>query len=53
MNNISEYRILLTENKLTTEQLAERAAKRLMDLREGKFMVLIGEANVFPQDVAA
>lgn len=41
------------KNKLTTEQLAERAAKRLMDLREGKFMVLIGEANVFPQDVAA
>jgi len=41
------------KNKLTTEQLAERAANRLMDLREGKFMVLIGEANVFPQDAAA
>jgi len=38
---------------LTTEQLAERAAKRLMDLREGKFMILTGEANVFPQSEAA
>ncbi len=41
------------KTKLTTDQLAERAAKRLMELREGKIMVLTGEANVFPQDKAA
>jgi len=35
--------------KLSDAQLAERAAKRLMDLRDGKFMILTGEANVFPQ----
>ncbi len=39
--------------KLSPGELAERAAKRLMELREGKFMVLTGEANVFPQDEAA
>lgn len=41
------------KTKLTTDQLADRAAKRLMELREGKIMVLTGEANVFPQDAAA
>ena len=39
--------------KFSPEELAERAAKRLMELREGKFMVLTGEANVFPQNEAA
>ncbi len=39
--------------KLTSEQLAERAARRLMELRDGKMMILTGEANVFPQDKAA
>lgn len=39
--------------RLTTEQLAERAARRLMELRDGKIMILTGEANVFPQDKAA
>ncbi len=41
------------KKKLTTEQLAERAAKRLMELRDGRMMILTGEANVFPQDKAA
>ena len=41
------------KTKLTTEQLAERAAKRLLELREGKFMILTGEANVFPQNEAS
>jgi len=45
--------IVEKKKKLTTEQLAERAARRLMDLREGKFMILTGEANVFPQSEAA
>jgi len=45
--------IVEKKKKLTTEQLAERAARRLMDLREGKFMILTGEANVFPQNEAA
>ncbi|HBE42351.1 MAG TPA: hypothetical protein DDW27_14325 [Bacteroidales bacterium] len=41
------------KRKLSEAQLAERAARRLMDLREGKFMILTGEANVFPQSEAA
>ena len=32
--------------------LAEKAAKRLMELRDGKHMILSGEANVFPQNEA-
>lgn len=38
---------------LTLEQLAERAAKTLLELREGKHLILTGEANVFPQSSAA
>ncbi len=45
--------IVEKKKRLSTEQLAERAAKRLMELRDGKIMVLTGEANVFPQDQAA
>jgi hypothetical protein len=41
------------KKKLAADQLAERAAKRLMELRDGKIMILTGEANVFPQDEAA
>lgn len=41
------------KKKLSDAQLAERAARRLMELREGKFLILTGEANVFPQDKAA
>lgn len=41
------------KKKLTVDQLAERAAKRLMELRDGKIMILTGEANVFPQNDAA
>jgi Domain of unknown function (DUF4831) len=41
------------KRRLTTDQLAERAAKRLMEMREGKHMILTGEANVFPQSDAA
>jgi hypothetical protein len=41
------------KKRLTTDQLAERAAKRLMEMREGKHMILTGEANVFPQSDAA
>jgi hypothetical protein len=41
------------KKKLTVDQLAERAAKRLMELRDGKIMILTGEANVFPQNEAA
>jgi len=38
---------------LTRDQLAEKAAKRLMDLRDGKQLILTGEATVFPQSDAA
>lgn len=41
------------KRKLTVDQLAERAAIRLMELRDGKHLILTGEANVFPQDEAA
>ncbi len=41
------------KKKLTIDQLAERAAVRLMELRDGKHLILTGEANVFPQDEAA
>jgi hypothetical protein len=45
--------IVEKNTRLTTGELAGRAAKRLMELREGKYMILIGEANVFPQNEAA
>jgi hypothetical protein len=45
--------IVEKKRKLTTDQLAEKAAKRLMDLRDGKHLILTGEANVFPQNDAA
>ncbi|MGQ9621453.1 MAG: DUF4831 family protein [Bacteroidales bacterium] len=38
---------------LSLEQLAERAAKILLELREGKHLILTGEANVYPQSNAA
>lgn len=41
------------KQKLTTDQLAEKAAIRLMELRDGKHMILTGETNVFPQNEAA
>ncbi len=41
------------KKRLTVDQLAEKAAKRLMELREGKILILTGEANVFPQNEAA
>jgi hypothetical protein len=45
----------LVEKKqmLTMEQLAERAAIRLMEMRDGKHLILTGEANVFPQSEAS
>jgi len=41
------------KQKLTIDQLAEKAAVRLMEMRDGKHLILTGEADVFPQDVAA
>jgi hypothetical protein len=45
--------IVEKKRKLTVDQLAEKAAKRLMDLRDGKHLILTGEATVFPQNDAA
>lgn len=45
--------IVEKKKKLTDEQLAERSARRLMEMRDGKIMILTGEANVFPQNDAA
>jgi hypothetical protein len=44
--------IVENKKKLTLEQLAEKAAKRLMEMREGKHLILTGEATVFPQNEA-
>jgi hypothetical protein len=45
--------IVEKKKKLTVDQLAEKAAKRLMELRDGKHLILTGEATVFPQSDAA
>jgi hypothetical protein len=45
--------IVEKKKKLTLDQLAEKAAKRLMELRDGKHLILTGEATVFPQNDAA
>lgn len=45
--------IVEKKRKLSEAELAERAARRLMDIREGKILILTGEANVFPQNEAA
>ncbi len=41
------------KKQLTKEQLAELAARTLLELREGRHLILTGEANVFPQSDAA
>lgn len=45
--------IVEKKTKLSVAQLAERAAKKLMEMREGKHLILTGEATVFPQSDAA
>jgi hypothetical protein len=41
------------KKQLTIDQLAEKAAKALLEIRDGKQMILSGQSNVFPQDKAA
>jgi hypothetical protein len=45
--------VLERRRKLTLEEQAENTARILLELREGRHMILTGEANVFPQDRAA
>ena len=45
--------IVEKKKKLTIDQLAEKAARRLMEMREGKHLILTGDATVFPQSDAA
>jgi hypothetical protein len=45
--------IVEKNKRLSVDQLAERAARRLMEIREGRHLILTGEANVFPQSDAA
>ena len=45
--------IVERRRRLSQEQLAENAAKRVIELRDGKHLILTGEANVFPQSDAA
>jgi Domain of unknown function (DUF4831) len=40
------------KKRLTKDQLAEKAARRLMEMRDGKHLILTGEATVFPQNEA-
>jgi hypothetical protein len=40
------------KQKLTIDQLAEKAAIRLMEMRDGKHLILTGETNLFPQNEA-
>ncbi|MFN8240971.1 MAG: DUF4831 family protein [Bacteroidales bacterium] len=40
------------KKQLTIEQLADKAAKTILELRDGKQMLLTGETNVYPQDAA-
>lgn len=41
------------KQNFTVEQLAEKAANRLLEIRDGKHLILTGETNVFPQNEAA
>jgi hypothetical protein len=41
------------KKQFTGDQLAEKAAKTLLELRDGKHLILTGEANVFPQNGTA
>jgi len=45
--------IVEKKKKISSDQLAEKAAKRLMEMRDGKHLILTGEATVFPQSEAA
>jgi hypothetical protein len=45
--------LVVKKQKLTVDQLAENAAVRLMELRDGKHLILTGETNVSPQNEAA
>ncbi len=45
--------IVEKKRRLALDQLAEKAARRLMEMRDGKHLILTGEANVFPQSDAA
>ena len=45
--------IVEKKRRLSPEQMAEKAATRIMELRDGKHLILTGEANVFPQSDAA
>ncbi len=45
--------IVEKNKKLTVDELAQRAARKILDLRDGKMLILTGEANVYPQSSAA
>jgi len=45
--------VLERKRQLSLEEQAENTARILLELREGRHLILTGEANVFPQDRAA
>lgn len=45
--------IVQKKKGMTVEEEAREAADRLLELREGRHMILTGETNIFPQDGAA
>lgn len=45
--------VLERRRQLSLEEQAENTARILLELREGRHLILTGEANVFPQDRAS
>jgi hypothetical protein len=45
--------LVVKKKQLSIDELAEKAAKTLLELREGRHLIMTGEANVFPQNDAA
>jgi hypothetical protein len=44
--------IVDSRRRLTQTQLAENAARRIIEIRDGKHLILTGETNVYPQSEA-
>lgn len=45
--------LVQSKKKMSLAEEAREAADRLLELREGRHMILTGETNIFPQDGAA
>jgi len=53
-NDFIRVPYLVEKKKIpSVAEVAASAAKKLLELREGKHLILTGETNIFPQDAAA